>query len=152
MTVKETIALFENTLEIFELTPEETRCEGEGEYLIRMDPIELYIDIWQPKEPSQWQYYPSETPETVFQVIAPICRYPKPEQFPAFASELLHMNFHLHYAALILNAEEEIAAVKFKRPAAGLTREGIVEPIEAVGFYATHIASYLGRKFNAQQL
>jgi hypothetical protein len=152
MNVKDTIALFEESLSVLELTPEETRCEGVGEYMIKLDEVDIYIDIWQPEEPSQWQYFPSETPETIFQIISPIVRYPKPEKFPAFASELLHLNFHMHYASLILNAEEEIAAVKFKRPSAGLTTEQIIEPIEAVGFYATHVSNYLSQKYLVQQL
>ena len=63
MQAAEAIALFEQIVEKhLTLKPEQIRCENEGEYIVkRGEDTELYIDIWQPEQSSQWQYFNRES-------------------------------------------------------------------------------------------
>jgi len=152
MQAAEAIQTFENALKHFNLSPDQTRCEGEGEYLINRDKTELYVDIWQPEKASQWQYFDRESPSAIFQIVAPICKYPATDHLSMFLEELAHMNFHLFYGSFIANSEQKIISIHFKRITAGLNESEIVEPIEAIGYYAENLKEYLQEKYRVEKL
>jgi len=103
MDIKEAIKTFETVIEKhLKLKPEQTRCENEGEYIVkRGDTTEMYIDLWQPTESSQWQYYDRDNIAGIFQIVAPVCKYPADEHVAMFMEELAHLNFHLFSAKFI---------------------------------------------------
>lgn len=154
MNTKEAISLFEETVNRhLQLKPEQIRCENEGEYIIkRGDTTEMYVDIWQPETASQWQYFDRENPAGIFQIISPVCHYPVDEHLAMFMEELAHINFHLFGARFIANAEQKIVSVQFKRITHGLNETEIVEPIEAVGYYAENLKEYLSEKYHVKKI
>ncbi|MBR9861387.1 YbjN domain-containing protein [bacterium] len=152
MQVDEAIKIFESSLKHFNLSAEETRCEGVGEYLIQRDQTEIYIDLWQPEQASQWQYFDRSEVAGIFQVVAPVCRYPVQEHLPLFLEELAHLNFHLFYGAFIANSEQRIISIQYKRVLDGLNETEIVEPIEAIGYYAENLKEYLHEKYKVEKI
>ncbi|PCJ64617.1 MAG: hypothetical protein COA58_12835 [Bacteroidetes bacterium] len=154
MDVKEAIVLFENVIQKhLQLKPEQTRCENEGEYIVkRGDNTEMYIDIWQPTEASQWQYYDRDKIAGVFQIVAPVCHYPAESNIPMFMEELAHLNFHLFTAKFIANSEQKVVSIQFKRVLEGLNETEIIEPLEAVGYYAENLKEYLKEKYHVEKL
>ena len=154
MQVKEAITIFEKVVEKhLQLKPEQTRCENEGEYIIkRGDDTELYVDIWQPAETTQWQYFDRQNIAGIFQVVAPICKYPPEEHLPMFMEELAHLNFHLFSACFIANSEQQIVSIQFKRVLEGLNETEVIEPLEAVGYYAENLKEYLSEKYHVEKI
>lgn len=152
MQVAEAIALFEESLRHFKLTPDQTRSENEGEYIIGSENAEIYIDIWQPESASQWQYFDREQTAGIFQIVAPVCHYPAPEHREMFFEELAHLNFHLFYGRFIANSEQEVVSIQFKRITNGLNESEIVEPIEAITYYTENLKEYLEEKYKVKKL
>ncbi len=153
MQITEAISLFEKSIkEHLNLTPAETRCENDGEYIIKRENIELYIDLWQPKEPSQWQYFNREEIAGIYQVVAPICFYPEPEHLPLFLEELAHLNFHLFFGSFIANSQEKVISIQYKRVLNGLNETEVIEPLEAVGYYAENLQQYLMEKYHVKKI
>ena len=154
MNVKEAIQLFEGVVEKhLQLKPDQTRCENEGEYIVkRGDNTEMYIDIWQPEEISQWQYFDRENVAGIFQIVAPICKYPADEHLAMFMEELAHLNFHLFSARFIANAEQRVVSIQYKRVLEGLNDTEIIEPLEAVGYYAENLKEYLAEKYHVEKI
>ncbi|MDA8886248.1 YbjN domain-containing protein [Bacteroidia bacterium] len=154
MDVKDAIGLFENVVEKhLQLKPEQTRCENEGEYIVkRGDATELYIDIWQPKESTQWQYFDRNNIAGIFQIVAPVCEYPADEHLGMFMEELAHLNFHLFSAKFIANSEQRIVSIQFKRVLEGINETEIIEPLEAVGYYAENLKEYLAEKYHVKKI
>jgi hypothetical protein len=154
MDLKQAISLFEEVIQKhLLLKPEQTRCENEGEYIIkRGDNTEMYIDIWQPTEASQWQYYDRDNVSGVFQIVAPVCHYPDDSNLSMFMEELAHLNFHLFSAKFIANSEQKVVSVQFKRVLQGLNETEIIEPLEAVGYYAENLKEYLSEKYHVEKL
>ncbi len=153
MQLAEAITLFEATVQKhLQLKPEQTRCENEGEYIINRDKTEVYVDLWQPKEPTQWQYFDRETVAGVFQIVAPVCFYPEPEHLPMFLEELAHLNFHLFYGSFIANSQEKVVSIQYKRVLDGLNDTEIIEPLEAVGYYAENLKEYLAEKYHVKKI
>lgn len=153
MQLSEAISLFEKTISThFKLEPKDIRCENEGEYIVNRDKTELYIDIWQPKESSQWQYFDRENVAGVFQIVAPICKYPNDEHLALFLEELAHLNFHLFFGSFIANSTERMVSIQFKRVLHGLNETEIVEPLEAVGYYAENLKEYLAEKYHVKKI
>ncbi len=152
MQVKEAIEVFESSLRHFKLSPEQTRCENEGEYIIGSENSELYIDIWQPESASQWQYFDREQTVGIFQIVAPVCHYPEEAHRAMFFEELSHLNFHLFYGKFIANAEQQVVSIQFKRIVNGLNESEIVEPVEAIRYYAENLKEYLQEKYHVKKL
>ena len=153
MQLNESISLFESTIKKhLNLTPEQIRCENEGEYIINRDKTELYIDLWQPTEPSQWQYFDRDNVAGIFQIVAPVCFYPADEALPTFLEELAHLNFHLFMAKFIANSQERVVSLQYKRVLHGLNETEIIEPIEAVGYYAENLKEYLAEKYHVKKI
>jgi hypothetical protein len=154
MTTTQAISIFETVAKThLNLNAEQIRCENEGEYLIqRGEDTELYIDIWQPTETSQWQYFDRENVAGIFQIVSPICEYPADEHLPMFMEELAHLNFHLFLAAFTANAEQRIVSLQYKRVLTGLNETEIIEPLEAVGYYAENLKEYLAEKYHVKKI
>ena len=114
MQVTEAISIFEKVVkEHLNLTPEQIRCENDGEYLIqRGDDTELYVDIWQPTETTQWQYFDRQKIAGIFQIVAPICEYPADDHLAMFMEELAHLNFHLFSGRRRLRNIDDVSLIR----------------------------------------
>jgi hypothetical protein len=152
MQVAEAIKIFEDSLRHFQLTAAQTRCENEGEYILGTDNAELYVDIWQPEEASQWQYFDRNEVAGIFQIVAPICYYPSEEYLAHFFEELAHINFHLFYGKFIANSEQKVISIQYKRILKGLNEVEIVEPVEAITYYTENLKEYLHEKYKTEKL
>lgn len=148
MNLKEAIEVFEKALNHFNIKPEDVRCENPGEYLLQTEDSEIYIDIWQPEEINQWQYFPSDEPVAIYQVVSPICQVKNQKDTGILFEELTYLNFHLHFAKIIYNPDEKIISLAYKRIVNGLNDVEIIEPIEAVGYYAKNLQIYLPTRYN----
>lgn len=148
MNLEEAIKVFENALKHFNIQPEDVRGEHQGEYLLHTEDSEIYIDLWQPDEINQWQYFPSEKPAAIYQIVSPICIIKDTNNTGLLFEEITYMNFHLHFAKIIYNPEEKIISVAYKRITNGLNELEIIEPIEAVGYYAGNLQNYFPTKYN----
>lgn len=151
MQVKEAIAIFEDSLRHFNLSADQTRCENEGEYIIGSENSELYVDIWQPESSSQWQYFDRNQTAGIFQIVAPICYYPE-SNLEMFFEELAHLNFHLFYGKFIANNEQGVVSLQYKRIVNGLNESEIVEPVEAIRYYAENLKEYLAEKYGTKKI
>jgi len=108
--------------------------------------------VWKPSLNSDWNYTGSEYAVNTFQVIAPITELPEESKLFRFYEELLHMNFHLYQASLIVNKTENMVAVKYRRIEAGLTESEVVEAVESVGYYAGFLAEYFSKNYGVKKI
>jgi hypothetical protein len=69
-----------------------------------------------------------------------------------FYEELLHNNLNMLYTSYTINKEQNILAVKYRRPAKGLTREEIIEVIESVGYYSETTYKALEDRYKIEKL
>ena len=154
MQVNKAIQLFEKSIQKhLGVKPEEIRCKNEGEYvIIRGESTELYVDIWQPDQTSQWQYFDRNEIAGIFQIVSPICEYPNDEHLGQFMEELAHLNFHLFSAKFVANAQQKIVSIQYKRIIEGLNEIEIIEPLEAVGYYAENLKEYLAEKYHVKKI
>ena len=66
--------------------------------------------------------------------------------------ELAHLNFHLFSAKFVANAQQKIVSIQYKRILEGLNETEIIEPIEAVGYYAENLKEYLAEKYHVKKI
>ncbi|MBL7836767.1 MAG: YbjN domain-containing protein [Bacteroidetes bacterium] len=127
--------LIETTFAFLGLNPLETRGAEEGQWVIYNGDTEIYVDLWELDRDNSWLYFESDEPVFAFQVISPVCLMPL-ENLQQFYEELLHNNLNMLYTSYTINKEQNMLAVRFRRPAKGLTKEEIIEAIESVGYYS----------------
>lgn len=147
MDLKTYSDLVETTLAFLELNPVETRGAEEGQWMINNGDTEIYLDIWEFEKDNSWLYFETDEPVFVFQAVSPVCYMPE-ENLNQFYEELLHNNLNMLYASYIINKEQNMLAVKYRRPAKGLTREEIIEIIESVGYYSQSTFRALEDRFD----
>ncbi len=153
MDLKPYYEVAEDAIKTLGVDPEITRCEGEGQWILVREEIEIFIDIWQPLEHNQWEYFREDEPTAVFQVVAPVCYVPESDQDRlTFMEELLYINHHMFYGSFTVNMEEKMAVIRFKRLLEGANRVEMIEPIESIGFYAENLSNYLTKKYGLKKI
>ncbi|MBO6517227.1 MAG: YbjN domain-containing protein [Bacteroidia bacterium] len=153
MELKPFYEVVEDAIQTLGVDPETTRCEDVGQWILEREDIEVYIDVWQPMEHNQWEYFKEEEPTAIFQVVAPVCYLPesKEERF-AFMEEVLYINHHMFYGSFTVNMDEGMAAIRFKRLLEGANRVEMIEPIESISFYADNLSKYLTNKYGSKKI
>lgn len=127
--------LVESTFAFLGLNPAETRSADPGQWVLYNGDTEIYVDLWEMDKDNAWMYFETDEPVFAFQVVSPVCYLPETGTDLLF-EELLHNNLNMFYTSYTINREQNMLAVKFRRPAKGLTQEDIVEAIESAGFYS----------------
>jgi hypothetical protein len=143
--------LIESTFGFLGLNPVETRGAESGQWVIYNGETEIYIDLWEQDKENSWMYFETDEPVFIFQSISPVCYIPESNQ-EKFYEELLHNNLNMLYTSYVINKEQNMLAVKFRRPAKGLTKEDIVESIESVGFYSESTLNALKDRYKIEKL
>ncbi len=143
--------LIESTFGFLGLNPVETRGAEEGQWVIYNGDTEIYIDLWEQDKESAWLYFETDEPIFVFQAISPVCHMPD-SNHETFYEELLHNNLNMLYTSYTINKEQNVLAVKYRRPAKGLTQEEIIEAIESVGFYSESTFKALEDRYKIEKL
>lgn len=153
MDLKPFYDVAEDAIKTLGVDPEITRCEDPGQWILERGEVELYIDIWQPLEHNQWEYFKEDEPTAIFQVVSPVCYLPENEEDRlAFMEEILYINHHMFYGSFTVNMEERMAAIRFKRLLEGANRVEMIEPIESIGFYAENLARYFHEKYGVKKI
>lgn len=153
MDLKPYFVKVEDAIQTLGIDPEACRCETEGQWIVQRGDIEIYVDIWQPLDHHQWEYFRDEEPAAVFQVVAPVCYLPSTlEGKMRFQEEILHINHHMFYGSFTINDEEQMAAIGFKRLVEGINRVEIIEPIESIGYYAENLSQFLTEKYHLKKI
>lgn len=150
MNLEQGIQLVENCLAKRGLNPVEARTEGKGEWMLFMDGVEVYIDMWAEKGPTVWNFN-TENPPPVFQVIAVVSFLPE-DRKEEFFEELLHLNFNLFDASFCVNSEENLLVVKHKSLSFGLTEDFVGLAIDSVGYYAHLAFKALEEKYQLKKI
>lgn len=147
MSLENYYAVVEDAIRLMGVNPEETRCAGKGEWLLQRDDLEIYMDVWQPEEVNQWQYYQAENPEPVFQITVPLGTL-SPENHPqVLFMDMLSLNAQLYYGNFVFNPQENMIAIQFKRLATGLNQREVMEPLNALGYYGIQFREIFRKKF-----
>lgn len=133
------------------LNPVESRCEEDGQWLIFNGETEIYIDIWEEKEQSSWLYFSTTEPVYIFQIISPICYMPA-ENHVHFYEDLLHNNLNLLHATYTINKDQNVVAIKVRKPVVELTSEQVVDLIECIGFYSESTFDILKERYPVERI
>jgi len=150
MNLEQGIDLIENALTKRELNPAEARTGEKGEWMLFMDGLEVYIDVWDEPGPTVWNFN-TENPPPVFQVIAVVSFLPEKNK-QEFYEELLHLNFNLFDASFCVNSEENLLVVKHKSLSFGLTEDFVGFAIDSVGYYAHLTYKALQEKYDLKKI
>lgn len=141
----------ESALATLGLNPIETRCADEGQWMIFNGETEIYIDLWENENDNPWLYFESTEPLFMFQIIAPICLMPD-DKSAVFYEELLHNNLNMLYGSYTINKDQNMVAVKYRRPMKNLSKEEVIDLIECIGYYAESTFEILKERYPVQKI
>ncbi len=146
--------LIEQSINILGIDPMQSRCSEAGQWLLYNGDTEIYVDLWEQKEMTGWQYFqPDGYTLNVFQVLAPICYLPIDQTLlKQLYEELLENNLNMLFASYTVNKAENMLAVKFRRICNSLKQEDVIEAIESVGYYAETTKNILEERYGVKRL
>lgn len=150
--IKKYIDIVESAIDSLGVKAAEIRGDEPGQWQIFRGPISLFIDLWIPEHNTDWNYTVEQSNNTTFQVIAPITKLPEDENKFKFYEELLHINFHLYKASLIINLKDSVLAVKYKQLADDITQKDIIDALECTGYYAEMLTEYFVKKYGVKKI
>ena len=148
MTLLNYYAIVEDALRVVGIEPEEARCANEGEWQLQKGESEIYIDLWVPENVNQWQYYVAENPEPILQIMVPIGSLQTITNRELLMADLLQLNAQLYYGAFIYNPQQNMVALQYKRLATGINQREVLEPVNALGYYAENLSIMLKERFH----
>ena len=151
MDFEKTSQLIESTFTFLGLNPAETRAADKGQWIIYNGDTEIYIDLWEIDQDNAWLYYETDEPVYAFQVVSPVCFLPT-EKLDQLFEELLHNNLNMFYTSYIINRDQNMLAIKYRRPSKGLTQEDIIEAIESTGYYSESTFKALQDRYNISKI
>lgn len=141
--------IVEQALQVIGVEPENARNAGEGQWSVFRGEVEVFVDLWGTGKEEQWNYYFEEQDIPVLQVISPITTLPV-FNLDAFYEELLELNRHLFLASFVVNKEENMLAVKYRRVGIDMTVDDVVQAVESTGYYAEFFQPRIMHKFNVK--
>jgi hypothetical protein len=69
-----------------------------------------------------------------------------------FYEELLHNNLNMLYGSYTINKEQNMLAVKYRRPMKNLSKDEIIDLIECIGYYAESTFEILKERYPIQKI
>ncbi len=151
MDFENTSQLIESTFAFLGLNPAETRASEKGQWIIYNGDTEIYIDLWEIDQENAWLYFETDEPVYAFQVVSPVCYLPSDSTDQLF-EELLHNNLNMFYTSYIINRDQNMLAIKYRRPSKGLTQEEIIEAIESTGYYSESTFKALKDRYSISKI
>lgn len=148
LKTKETI---EEALLSLGITAELSRNAEEGQWTVYRENLEIYLDAWDLGTEQQALYYFQAENQSVFQVLAPFCLVPK-QHMEAFFKEILDVNIALFKVSLAVKEEEGIVCVKHRIVANHITKEEVLETLDAVAYYAELFSAVFAEKYQVELL
>ncbi|MDX5321584.1 MAG: YbjN domain-containing protein [Bacteroidota bacterium] len=150
-TIEQVSAVVEEALLSLGITPEQARNEEEGQWTVYREVLEIYMDAWTLGTEQQALFYFQADDQPVFQVICPFCQVPA-DQYEEFLEELLDVNIALYKVSLAVRQEGGVVCVKYRSLAQNLTKEEVLEALDAVAYYAELFSNVFREKYGVQIL
>ena len=90
------------------LSKEESQADEQGQWILLKNETPIYIDAWDDKQSTPWNYFIFEQDKTVFQITVPFCYGPTVKR-AEFLEELLVVNTIYDAVATEITLDEIIA-------------------------------------------
>ncbi len=149
--LQQTWQLIEETLQSLGIEPEQARNEDPGQWTVYREKLEVYIDAWSVgKEQNPFLYFPADD-QVLLQVICPICLVPEGREVEFF-EEIADLNLYMIKACLMVRSENNVVCVKYRDSAMGLTREKMLEALDAVAYYGEMYANNFAQRYGVSIL
>lgn len=146
-SLKDNAAIIEAALLDLGITATQARNEEEGQWTVYREDYEIYIDSWALGTEQQALFYFHASDQPVFQVICPFCHVPK-DRYEEFLEELLDINIGLFKVSLGVRNEGGVVCVKYRSLATDLTKEEVLEALDAVAYCAELFGRIFQEKYS----
>lgn len=150
-SIENITVIVEEALLSLGITPEQARNEDEGQWTVYRETLEIYLDAWTLGTEQQALFYFQAEDQPVFQVISPFCQVPT-TNYEEFLEEILDVNIALYKVSLGVRADGGVACVKYRCLANQLTKEEVLEALDAVAYYAELFSKVFQEKYGVTLL
>lgn len=141
----------ESAIQALDVNPQNARGEEPGQWLLVDDFCPVFIDAWEEKESSPWNYFIFEKDPTIFQLIIPAFYAPTLKRDALF-EELLTVNLNLQYAKFSFNKAENIVVLSMRKPGHTFSQTELKPMIDALSYYAEMTYQVLKDEFSLKKV
>lgn len=148
--LSELINNIENAIANLDVNPHEARGEEPGQWLLVQDFLPVYIDAWEEKESTPWNYIQFKKDKTVFQAVVPVCYAPTVRK-AEFMEEMLTVNFNLMHVKIAYNASDNIIALNYRINGDDFDSNNFENLIQLITYYAEMMYHVLKDEFHLKR-
>ena len=133
------------------LTKEESQADEQGQWILLKNETPIYIDAWDDKQSTPWNYFIFEQDKTVFQITVPFCYGPTVKR-AEFLEELLVVNLNLHLGKFSYNTRDNVVVLSCRVPGSAFKPDSLGPTIDALAYYAEMAYHVLKDEFNLKRV
>jgi hypothetical protein len=151
MEVQKIYDIVNQSLEEMGIKAEEAAGTEPGQWMLMRDEMPVYIDAWEEKESTPWNYFIFGADNTIFQITIPFCYGPTLKR-NEFMEELMVVNLNLLYGKFSYNTQENVVALLYRIPGNSISPAYIGQIIEGLGYYAEMCYHVLKDEFSLKRV
>jgi len=133
------------------LSKEESQADEQGQWILLKNETPIYIDAWDDKQSTPWNYFIFEQDKTVFQITVPFCYGPTLKR-AEFLEELLVVNLNLHLGKFSYNTRDNVVVLSYRVPGSAFKPDSLGPTIDALAYYAEMVYHVLKDEFNLKRV
>jgi hypothetical protein len=145
------IANVESAIRTMGLSDEESKADENGQWILLKNEMPVYLDAWEDKESTPWNYFVFNRDATVFQVTIPFVLAPTLRK-NEFIQELLVVNLNLLYGKFSFNEKDNASVLTYRVPGHHFKSEDLETLIDGLAYYAEMAYHVLKDEFGLKRI
>jgi hypothetical protein len=133
------------------LDSEESKADENGQWILLKNEMPVYIDAWEDKESTPWNYFVFQQDPSIFQITIPFVYAPTLKR-NEFLQELLIVNLNLLYGKFSYNEKDNATVITYRIPGNNFNPETLVNIIDGLAYYAEMAYHVLKDEFGLKRV
>jgi hypothetical protein len=151
MNSAELQAKVETKLEAIGVQAEDARTGDDGQWMLLRNETPIYIDAWEDRESTPWNYFVFQQDPSVFQITVPFCYGPTLKR-AELLEELLVVNLNLLNAKFSYNSNDNVVVLSCRVSGTGLDALDLAQTIDGLCYYSEMAYHVLKDEFNLKRV
>lgn len=151
MNAEQLRTLVEEKLNSIGVQAEDARTGDDGQWMLLRNETPIYIDAWEDRESTPWNYFVFQQDPSVFQITVPFCYGPTLKR-SEFLEELLVVNLNLLNAKFSFNSNDNVVVLSARISGSSLGGLDLAATIDGLCYYGEMAYHVLKDEFNLKRV
>lgn len=151
MELKTLIGEVETAIRQMGLSAEEAQADENGQWILLKEEMPVYMDAWEDRESTPWNYFTFKQDPTIFQITIPFVFAPTIRK-EDFLKELLVVNLNLLYGKFSYNEQDNATVISYRVSGSSFNQANLSAIIDGLAYYAEMAYHVLKDEFGLKRI